>query len=141
MKALHLPVVLLLGLPISGMAATWVSVAGNDDVEVFVDTDSIRKNGNRVKTWLKFQWVKSQNVPGSYPTKLYRSERQLQVSDCRDRTLAIAQGVFYGDMDGTNAVGSYTNSENSWSFSEAAPETIGETLINFACKSSGVKKK
>ena len=122
-------------------AANWVDVAGNDEVTVFVDTESIRRVGNRVRTWLKWKWAKPQAVPGSYPSKTYQSEKQLQVSDCKDRTLAIAQGIRYAAPDDGDVVDSYTIEEKAWKFSEAAPETIGETLIRFACKppSSGRK--
>lgn len=141
MTTLHLSLALLLSFPLSGVAATWVSVGENAEIEVFVDTDSIRKNGNLVKTWLKWQWTKPSEIPNSYPKKFYQTEKQLQISDCANRTLAVAQGIYYADTNGTNVVDSYTIEERHWQFSEAAPETIGETLIKFACRSQGAKKK
>ena len=122
-------------------AANWVDVAGNDEVTVFVDTESARKSGTRVKTWLKWQWQKPQDVPGAYPAKTYQSEKQLQVSDCKNGTLAIAQGIRYAGPDDGDVVHSYTIEERAWKFSEAAPETIGETLLKFACKSPLPKRK
>ncbi len=129
--AVHLPV----------RAANWVDVAGNDEVTVFVDTESVRKNGTRVKTWLKWKWQKPQDVPGAYPLRTYQSEKQLQVSDCRNGTLAIAQGIRYAGPDDGDVVDSYTIEERGWKFSEAAPETIGETLVKFACKAATPKRK
>lgn len=128
---LHLPV----------RAANWVDVGGSDEVTVFVDTESIRRNGTRVKTWLKWKWQNPQVVPGAYPAKTYQSEKQLQVSDCKNGSLAIAQGIRYSDPDDGDVVDSYSIEERAWKFSEAAPETIGESLIKFACKSSPLKRK
>lgn len=115
-------------------ATRWVDVAGNSEVTVFVDVDSIRRDGNQVRTWLKWQWNLNQEVPDSYPPKKYLLERQLQVSDCKHRTLAIAQGVRYSDKDGADAVSSYTVDRTHWQFSDVVPETIGETIVQFACK-------
>ena len=131
LAALHLPV----------RAANWVDVAGNDEVAVFVDTESIRKGGTRVKAWLKWKWQKPQDVPGAYPAKTYQSEKQLQVSDCKNGTIAIAQGVRYAGPDGGDVVDSYTIAERDGKFSEAAPETIGESLIKFVCKVPVPKRK
>jgi len=76
-------------------SATWVVVGDHDFVVVFVDKDSIRRNGSRVKSWLKWQWTQPVGIQNSYPTKKYQSEKQLQVSDCANNTLAIAQGIMY----------------------------------------------
>ena len=122
-------------------AATWVEIGGNDEVAVFIDTDSIRKTGNRVKTWLKWNWTKAQDIPGSYPPKTYLAEKQLQVSNCQNRTLAVVQGVRYAALDGNWVVDSYTVDEKIWKFSEVVPETIGETIINFTCKKFDPKRK
>ena len=131
--------VVTLHLPVH--AANWVDVAGNDEVTVFVDTESARKSGGRVRTWLKWRWQKPQDVPGAYPAKTYQSEKQLQVSDCKNGTLAIAQGIRYSGPDDGDVVDSYTVEERAWKFSEAAPETIGETVIKFACKAPQSKRK
>jgi hypothetical protein len=118
------------------VAADWIEVAGNEDVTVYVDRDSIRRVGVRVKTWLKWQWAKEQDVPNSYPTKKYVSEKQLQISDCQRGMLAIAQGVRYSNAAGTDVADSYTIEEKNWRFSEVVPETIGETILRTACKVS-----
>ena len=122
-------------------SATWVVVGDNDSVVVFVDKDSIRRNGSRVKSWLKWQWTQPAEIPNSYPTKKYQSEKQLQVSDCANNTLAIAQGIMYSDATGDEVVESYTIAERAWKFSEAAPETIGESIIKFVCRASAPKKR
>lgn len=133
------PALLLLAASIlaaNASAATWVEIGGSDAVVVFVDTESLRRNGTQVRSWLKWQWSKPVDVPNSYPVKLYQLERQLQVSDCKNGTLAIAQGVRYADATGNDVVDSYTIPEKAWQFSEAAPETIGESIVKYVCKAT-----
>ena len=108
---------------------------------MFTDTKAIRKTGNRVKTWLKWEKTKAQVIPGSYPAKTYLVEKQLQASDCQSCALAVVQGVRYKALDGDLVVDSYTVDEKIWKFSEVIPETIGETIINFACKKFDLKRK
>ena len=80
-------------------------------------------------------------MPDTYPVKLYQLERQLQVSDCSNSNLAIAQGVMYSDASGNAVVASYTYQEKTWRFAEAVPETIGESIIKFVCKVTDPTKR
>jgi hypothetical protein len=93
MASYHAVITALLAFPTLSNASTWVEIGGNDAVVVFVDRDSLRRSGTKVKSWLKWQWSKPIEVPDTYPVKLYQLERQLQVSDCSNSNLAIAQGV------------------------------------------------
>jgi hypothetical protein len=128
-------------LPVSASAATWVEVGGSDAVVVLVDKDSLRRNGAKVKSWLKWEWAKPVEVPNTFPVKLYQLERQLQVSNCQNNTLAIVQGIRYTDTTGNEVVDSYTLEEKQWLFTEAAPETLGESIIKFVCKATSQKRK
>jgi len=130
-----------LTLTTSAGAATWVEVGGSDTVVVLVDKDSLRRNGTKVKSWLKWEWAKPVEVPNAFPTKIYQLERQLQVSDCQNNMLAIAQGIRYSDTVGHEVIDSYTLEEKQWHFTEAAPETIGESIIKFVCKATSQKRK
>jgi hypothetical protein len=120
----------------ASLAATWVQIAGNDDVLTYIDQESIRKSGNRVKTWLKWQWAKPSEILNSYPKKMYLLEKQLQINDCANGTITIAQGTRYADRDGIDAIDSYIYEERNWKFSEVVPETIGETILKYACKAA-----
>lgn len=141
MNSTHLFIIALLALPTIAHSAKWVSVGGNDEVTVYVDTDSMRRVGTKAKTWLKWDWTKPQELPGTSLSKTYQFEKQLQISDCRDLTLAIAQGIRYADREGNEVVDSYAVDGKAWKFSEPAPETIGESLVKFACKSTDPKRK
>ena len=122
-------------------AANWVEVGVSDGVIVSVDTESLHYTGSKVKSWLQWQWSEPTDVPNTYPVKLYQMERQLQVSDCKAKTLAVVQGVRYVDISGNEVVDSYTIEEKFWQFSEAVPETIGESIIKYVCKAAAAKRK
>jgi len=122
-------------------AASWVEISGSDAVVVSVDTESLRRTGTKVKSWLQWQWSQPVDVPNTYPVKWYKLERQLQVSDCKANTLAIAQGVRYADLSGNDVVDSYTIEEKFWQFSESVPETMGESIIKYVCKATTSKRK
>ena len=140
MKTPYLSLVVALFFHMPASATNWVEIGGNDAVTVKVDKDSMRRIGNRVKTWLKWEWAKPQDVEGTYPTKTYKVEKQLQISDCTNGTLAIAQGIQYAADDSGDVANSYIINEKQWRFSEAAPETIGESILQFACKSTAKQK-
>ena len=131
-----LPLIVAIAIPANAIAAKWIEIGGNDAVVVSVDTESIRRIGTKVKSWLKWQWTKPTDVPNAYPVKLYQLELQLQVSDCKNGTLAVAQGVRYVDASGGEVVDSYTVAEKWWQFSEAAPESIGESIIKYVCRAT-----
>ena len=132
---------LALAAPLHCSAANWQVIGSSKEVVAYVDTDSIRRSGDRVKTWLKWEWASQEEVPDSVPRKVYRSEKQLQVSDCKNRTLAIAQGIRYAEVDGGAVVDSYSVNEKQWQFREAAPDTIGESIVRFACSFGKSKSK
>ena len=117
----------------SVQAANWVEIGGNDSVTAYVDADSIRHVGPKVKTWLKWEWVRPQPVPNTFPEKTYQLEKQLQVSDCVAGRLAVIQGTYYSSLDGADVVNSYSIAEGKVAYTEVVPETIGESILKFAC--------
>lgn len=56
----------------SAGAATWVEIGSSDSVVVFVDKDSLRRNGSKVRSWLKWEWAEPVEVPNVFPIKRYR---------------------------------------------------------------------
>lgn len=113
-------------------AASWVAVGESPEVSAYLDTESLRREGSRVRTWLKWTWRDEQDIQNTHPIKRFRFERQLQVSDCRTKQYAIVQSIWYSNEDGA-LVSSLVVPERQWEFSEAAPDTIGESIIRLAC--------
>lgn len=141
MRKLVVSFAFIFAAPSISRAANWVPIAtgsmGNFSVEA--DTESVRKVGNRVKVWLKWQWVTPQDTKNSYPNKTFQSEKELLIIDCVNRSSATAQSVFYEGLDGGSVVESFSINEQLWKFSEAVPESISEAIVAFACKPPGQK--
>lgn len=136
MKVLCLALMLALSTPLLAGANNWVPIAGDEKVTVFIDQESIRRSGNRVKIWLKWQWVKPKYFKDSPSKDSYLSERQLKICDCVSGAQALAQTTFYEKPDGGKVINSFVYEEKEWKFYESAPETIAEAIIKFACKAS-----
>lgn len=133
--------VAVIALPSTSKASTWIDVAGNDAVVVFVDKDSIGRDGPNVRAWLKWVWTKPMEIVNSFPPKYYLLQYQLNVYSCQKRTYSIVQETSYSDVAGNNVVNSYAFDKKDWKFSEPVPDSIGETLQKFACQSALDKSK
>ena len=118
----------------SATASNWIRIGQNAEVIVFTDTDSLRRVGPKVRSWQRYEWTKPMAVPALIAEdKKFRMERQLQLTNCDERSYVILQGLRYEDKDGTTLVHAFTDEEKDLKYEEPAPDTIGESLIRFAC--------
>jgi len=120
----------------------WVEVGGNDDITAYADTQSMRRTGVKVKVWLK--WVNTSPVETStvFPKKTFLSEKTLAVYHCTDRSSTTLQVIRYANADFTGEVVESLNGQDTPStYRDIAPETIGEGILNYACKATAGAKK
>ena len=120
----------------------WVEVAGNDETVAFVDVQSLRRTGPKVKVWIK--WINSTAVETDtvYPKKTYKSEKNLVIYNCEDRTSIGLQAIRYANVDVSGeVVETITAQESKGGYRELAPETIGESIMNYVCKATSGGKK
>jgi len=125
-----------------GQPSRWVEVGGNDEMTAYADTQSMRRTGPKVKVWLK--WVNASPVETStvFPKKTFLSEKTLAVYHCTDRSSATLQVIRYANADFTGEVVESLNGQDTpSSYRDLAPETIGESILNYACKATGGTKK
>lgn len=119
----------------------WFEAGGNSETTVYVDTQSMRRNGPKVKVWLKWTHAKPAET-SSYPKKAYLSEKQLDIYHCEDRTSATVQAIRYAGADAMGeVVESPSISETSAQFRDLAPETIGESILEYVCTATATAKK
>ena len=123
-----------LALPGLALAAKWEKVGEAGPVQVYVDKDSIRKNGIEARANLEWRWSRPTDVPDASPPRQYRLERQVQISNCTNGGYAVAEGARYADARGTDLVSSYKYDEQSLPYMEARPKTIRETIVQQVCK-------
>ena len=126
--------VVALAAPALSFAARWEKVGETPLASVYVDRDSIRRSGAEVRAALEWRWNDDTEVPDSNATRMYRLERQVQISNCGSRAYAVAEGVRYADLRGTDIVSSYRYDERSLPYSEARPKAIRDTIIAHVCR-------
>jgi hypothetical protein len=136
-----LALVAALAVPALAAATTWDKVGDTSMASVYVDKDSIRRSGTEVRASLEWRWYSPTEVPDTAGSRTYRLERQVQISNCTNRSYAVAEGNRYADERGIDLVSSYTYPEPSLAYSEARPRTIRETIIAHVCRVAPAEKK
>lgn len=109
-------------LPVAAFAADWVFVAENLSGNTFyIDRETIRTMPNGYKR----AWVRSYfSKPTDYGDTGYRS---LSEFDCREGRYREMQITWFKGED----VSTQENTPREWRY--AAPETAGESSLNFVC--------
>jgi hypothetical protein len=121
---------LLLLLLSTNVLAEWTlieSANGEDGFDVYVDTQSMRRDGDKVKMWNMYDYKKVKVDVKRYMASISRVEY-----DCKEETLRLLDLFWYtGNMGKGEPVFSNTNIKKE-SIS-IMPETIHEALFNIAC--------
>ena len=116
-------------------AANWVEVDASADMITSVDTDSLRRPGNKVWAWIKqYNSTLQKSVT---PGKMYRTGIALMVYDCDNKTVTLLQDLEYADI--RDVVYEIIIPEKNRRADEIVPGTIGETILKFVCKKDGTK--
>lgn len=130
----------LAAAPTTMLAASLVKVGEAGIASVYVDKDSMRRNGSQVRAALEWRWTKGIELPDN-PARTYRMERQLQISNCDNKSYAVAEGTQYADERGTDPVRSYKNDESSLPYSVAPARTIRDVVVTYVCTAAPAAKK
>jgi hypothetical protein len=128
MKKLILLILLLFS---ANVLAEWTlleSAGSEDGFDVYVETQSIRRDGNKVKMWNMYDYKKVKVDVKSYLASVSHVEY-----DCKEETLKLLDLFWYtGNMGQGVPVFSNTNIKKDPI--SIMPETIHESLFNIACR-------
>lgn len=127
--------------PALAFAAKWEKVGDAGPVSVYVDKDSVRRSGTEARAWLEWRWTRPTDVPGADPPRQYRLERQVQISNCANRSYAVAEGTRYADERGLDPVSSYKYDESALPYTAAAPRTVRDQVVTYVCAVAEPAKK
>ena len=107
----------------------WMQVLQNDEVGVtiYVDSDLIGRNGNRVKVWELIDYDRIQTEAGT-PYLSARLQREYDCANELQRTLAITK--LSGNMGAGEVV--FTD-QDAHKWEPVDPGTIGKRLWKVAC--------
>ena len=132
MKAVkHIVVAVMLAVS-SAAWADWVTLGGNDKFDVYVDTSTIRKSGDKAKMWHLMDFKTSKELQGD-PYLSSKSQSEYDCKDERERTLYFTQHS--GQMSDGNVVYSSSGTPSNWT--PVSPGSIGESLWKVACGKMG----
>ena len=129
-----------LAAPALAFAAKWEKVGDAGPVAVYVDKESLRRSGTDTRAQLEWRWTRLTDVPGADPPKQYRLERQLQITNCSNRSYAVAEGTRYADDRGLDPVSSYKYDESALSYSVPTPRTVRDSVVTYVCAAEPAKK-
>ena len=114
---------LMLLMTATAASAAWTLVGPNDDITLYVDRATIRRNGNFVKMWILFDYNKVDVT--------HQSSRSQDEFDCKGEKMhALAITSFSGQM--LSGTVTYTNNTTG-DWTPVAPESMGETMWKIAC--------
>ena len=107
--------------------AEWVlvSMTPNDGTEFYIDSKTIRKEGNLRKAW-ELQNLKTPGILGELST------RGRYEYDCKnERTRRLSSSLHSGAMAQGNTISTDSIAETTWD--EVAPRTAGASLFKYVC--------
>jgi len=122
-------VITLLVLDSGPVQAEWELVSGDDSAKltVYVDRDTIQRNGNLAKMWQMYDYKTVQTVAGDSLLSIQRHNEY----DCTgERTRMLAYTWFSSNM-GRGRVVYKTAEEQRWA--SVVPRSIDQTLWKVAC--------
>lgn len=136
MKALAFMFFLLLHLPAFG--SNWEIVVRHDAMKIAVDTDSITASNGKTKAWTWYVYTVPEKTDGN-PPKEYRSEKRLELYDCKERMTTFTQVYRYSTPESDRIIEYLNFGPEIYKFQDVMPDTIGEALFTFVCKKRRMK--
>ena len=129
-----------LASPALSFAAKWEKVGDAGPVALYVDKDSARRSGTETRAQLEWRWKALIDVPNADPPRQYRLERQIQITNCSNRSYAVSEGTRSADERGLDPLSSYKYIESALPYSVATPRTVRDQAVTYACAAEPAKK-
>lgn len=124
--------VLLLGVT-SAYASDWEQVAQNDNMEVFLDKQSVGRQGKLRKAWLAYSFKAEQSLNG----KIYKSTKQQEQFSCPEKASGQYQTTYYTDEYGKGqVVFTWMAQSKNIILSDVVPDSVGEAVLRAVCRIS-----
>lgn len=122
-------------------ASSWQVAGFGEGVTVYVDSNSIVKSGKYKKAWIKYSYTDYRDGAPVTNFKKYRSFTMLNLIFCDERKSGTMQTTYYdGEVGMGQVVGGVDLAFNQVQFYEVAPDTLGESVLDFVCKKTTGKQ-
>lgn len=110
--------------------ANWVYLTEIGEGTLWIDAQSLRRSGPKAKLWTK--WSYATPLKDTFTGKMYQGSKDQYAFDCLNRTLGVIDFVLYENADFGSTIRSWSKADEK--LTDAVPDSIGETLLNYACK-------
>ena len=136
----------------AAQGSDWVKVATSSAGDThYVDVDSIRIRDGMVTAWVmrllaqpdRFEDSSSPyslNNPWATPSQKVIGPRiwsykSMYSFNCKEQSMAMLQLTAYSDPEGITPISTQSLSKRNISYEYTSPDSIGETQLNFVCRS------
>jgi hypothetical protein len=130
-------------LMVTASAADWKLAASSEKAWFFVDTTSIVKQAKYRKAWVMWTatTAEAERQPKFGESPPAKSSKALYYFDCSSRRSTTVQGTNYsGEAGAGDVLHNYQARFTESMLEDVAPDTVGESLLTFAC-SKKIKEK
>jgi len=121
---------LMLLMTAGAASAEWTQSAGNDEVVIYVDRATIRRNGNLVKMW-ELKDFKTVQKSSSGARESYFSEKAQNEYDCKEEKMRLLAFSWFSGKMGTENVVFSDSDPDKWE--PIQPASVAETTWKIAC--------
>ena len=121
---------LLLLVSTNVFAVDWVAAGGTDDFTVYIDPQSIRRDGNKVRLWTMYNHKSVQEL--SYTKKRYLSEVYREEYNCFEDTTRTIDRYWYSEKMGTGDI-ALSAPNLTQPATSVLPGSIGATVLKAVC--------
>lgn len=123
---------IFLTIPIICYGSCWVDVYTDKQTDIYLDSCSIVQVGKYKKAWLRWVFADTSETSTS---KEYDETKQLTYFDCALRSSAYVNIIYYSPDSDSKVVDSWNIQFKSSDLVDAAPDTLGEIVLDAVCRS------
>lgn len=127
---MHIRIGVFLALmSLNASAANWLAITRNETTLLYIDLQSVAKEGQFRKAWYKFEYAEPQQI-STYDKRTYDLAKTLWYFDCNKRKYQVVQDLNYLEQA---LIESSVYKVSNEAFLDITPETMGETAYVAAC--------
>lgn len=124
----------MLSAAVSAQPPRWVKVGGGELINVYVDTQSLKRSGPKVRVWLKWVHGRPVDTDSVDPKRTYLSEKTLAIYDCAARTSAAVQLIRYAGAEASGEVVEAASiPEEKAVYDSLGDDSPGQSILLYVC--------
>jgi hypothetical protein len=116
------------------LAAKWLAITRTEDSSIFLDAESVRRDGAHMRAWFLWDYANVKEMEGP-AHQAYVSVKSVSLFDCRKKQRAVVEAFYYAQRLGVGRpVGKAIMPARKITFDDVIPGTVGELMLNAVCE-------